>query len=145
MLLVLLFTIGVCSSLNACNTCCMHAVAGLISVILSYTASMGLCFYLGLYRTTLTSHEIFPVVVYCRTLHKLFKIIGFAYNDLVSLTSFLALAIGVDDTFILLSAWRSSAHLSMQTPVPVSLFNFFKTFILKLFCQLAEGQIWVYI
>ena len=36
---------------------------------------------------------------------------GYVYNDLVPITSFLALAIGVDDTFIMLSGWKRHGHI----------------------------------
>jgi hypothetical protein len=62
-----------------------HASAALISVGMSYTAGMGLLFHLG-----------------------------FSYNDLVSVTSFLALAIGVDNSFVILDGWRRHLHIEDQ-------------------------------
>uniref|UniRef100_A0A914X5J9 SSD domain-containing protein n=1 Tax=Plectus sambesii TaxID=2011161 RepID=A0A914X5J9_9BILA len=81
-LLMIVFSIVAMFDWKVSKSLHLHAMAGLISTLMSFMSSMGLMYG-----------------------------IGYEYNDLVSITSFLALAIGVDDTFIMLSAWKRHGHI----------------------------------
>jgi hypothetical protein len=40
--------------------------------------------------------------------------LGIAYNDLISFVSLLAMAIGVDNSFVILDGWRRHLHIRDQ-------------------------------
>uniref|UniRef100_A0A914V990 SSD domain-containing protein n=1 Tax=Plectus sambesii TaxID=2011161 RepID=A0A914V990_9BILA len=79
------FVVFACSSWTLSTSLHFHAMIALISVGMSCIASMGLLFHLGI-----------------------------AYNDLISFVSVLAMAIGVDNSFVILDGWRRHLHIKDQ-------------------------------
>ena len=85
--LVVIFTIITCSTLDPQTTCCLHAIAAVSNVLMSFGSAFGLVLWAGV-----------------------------PYSDLMALTAFLALAVGVDEAFIMVNAWRNYvSHIFVQT------------------------------